>query len=146
MTDNNLSYTDLLANMLNSLIQIERLSDYQESGIKKRFIRGYDIYYQILLGLVSQGIIKSEKMMGIFEFLDNIDSDLEKIILIKNTLSEFSLDNYKNISKSSNRIMSLIKAIDSDINKFYLLKNSIQGLKFNYYKNTIRSLGILSRK
>jgi len=85
-------------------------------------------------------------MMGIFEFLDNIDSDLEKIILIKNTLSEFSLDNYKNISKSSNRIMSLIKAIDSDINKFYLLKNSIQGLKFNYYKNTIRSLGILSRK
>lgn len=117
-----------------------------KDSMSKLDIRSYDIYYQILLGLVSQGILKSERMPYILEFLDNIDADLERITLVKNTLSEFSLDNYKNAGKSAESIRELMKTINSNINKIYFLKNVILEVNFRYYKGTVKSLRNLFRE
>lgn len=116
------------------------LVDILTDGISNIDIRSYNIYYQILLGLVSQGILTSERMADILEFLDNIDADLEKIMLIKNTLSEFSFANYKKAGNFRESILGIIKSIDSDFNRIYLLKNAIMGFNFNYYKDTVRTL------
>ena len=115
---------------------VDRLAD----GMSNLDIRSYNIYYQILLGLVGQGILTSERMADILEFLDNIDADLERIMLVKNILSEFSLGNYMKVGTFRGSILGIIKTINSDINKIYLLKNVILGVNFNYYKDTVKAL------
>lgn len=74
--------------------------------MNKLDIRSYDIYYQMLLALVSQGILDSKKMSSILEFLDNIDADLERIIVLKNSIQGVNFSYYKNTIKS---LIALIK-------------------------------------
>jgi hypothetical protein len=113
---------------------------------RKADIPTYEVYYQVLFSLASQGIIKKETMDSLLEFLNNLDADLEKICQIRKRLAEFDLNNYKKAAISLKNLQEFLSLLPDDINNFRQIKSTLASLNIPYYKNKAKTLAGLVTK
>lgn len=133
-----------LDGMVTDVIEVGKVTAQKDE--RKIEIPTYEVYYQVLFSLVSQGIIKKETMDTLLEFLNNLDADLEKITQIKKRLAEFDLNSYKRAALSLKDLLEFVSLLRADINNLRILKSTAATLNTAYYKNTVKALANFAGK